>query len=95
MYLPRFNSYIGEINRHDQDFLVNMADKACGKGEGGDGHAIFMCVQRESEINTILGRFRENGCRPSLLWTSLASTKWSKSDPEKLPFILTGKTDPS
>ena len=80
----------GLLNQDDEDFLKSLADQACAEDEGLESVAIWVCVQHDFEINTILDRLRQNGCQPSLFWTTKASTGWGNKFSERVPYFHAG-----
>lgn len=80
----------GILNQEDEDFLKDLADQACSAEESGDNVAIWGCVLSDFETNTILDRLKENGCRPSQMWLTVASWEYPNQFPENVPFMQSG-----
>lgn len=80
----------GLLNQEDEDFLRGLADQACAREERLENIAIWVCAQHDFEIDVILDRLRENGCRLSSFWASKASTGWAKKRIEAVPYFQAG-----
>jgi hypothetical protein len=80
----------GIINQEDEDFVRDLADQACSPAEANDGVAIWGCIVTTVETNIFLERLRENGCRPSSMWLTVASWGWSLDYPSSVPYLQSG-----
>ena len=83
----------GVRNDEDVDFLQGLADQACGPAEEAqddEGVALWGCFMDDFEVATVLDRWRDNGCRPSLLWLTKASTTWAVDHPSRIPYVQSG-----
>ncbi|CAB9525581.1 Gamma-aminobutyric acid (GABA) B receptor [Seminavis robusta] len=84
----------GVQNQQDVAFLRALADDVCPpnqtNSDDGPQVAIWVCVQTDLETNTILDRWKENGCQPSSLWLTTAAWAYTDRFPENMPHIQTG-----
>ncbi|CAB9528586.1 expressed unknown protein [Seminavis robusta] len=81
----------GIPNQDDIDFLQGVADQACsGNDDDNTGVAIWACLMSDTEVNTVLDRWRHNGCRFNMLWLTVASWAWAQRFPDMVPYIQSG-----
>ena len=84
----------GVVNSEDVEFLQSLADEACPPGSSSpdqhDHPALFACVLSEVEAGTLLDRWVENGCRPSMVWMTTATWGWANANLDRIPFFLGG-----
>ncbi|CAB9529372.1 acid type B receptor subunit 2 [Seminavis robusta] len=84
----------GVQNQHDVAFLRALADDMCPPNQTASNDdpqtAIWACVLTDLETNTVLDRWKENGCRPSSLWLTTASWAYAERFPERLPYTQSG-----
>lgn len=80
----------GDLNHEDEDFLQGLADQACSAEEAGDGIALWGCFLTDMEVDTVLQRLRDNGCRLSMIWLTVASWAWPYKNPDVVPYMQSG-----
>ncbi|CAB9515323.1 Gamma-aminobutyric acid (GABA) B receptor [Seminavis robusta] len=84
----------GVDNQHDVPYLQSLADQACPPNQTSRSDdppvAIWACVMTDLETNTILDRWRSNGCQPSSLWLHAAAKAYATRYPENVAYMQAG-----
>jgi len=82
----------GTPNSQDEDHVRALADELCPPVNGYNSRqaypAVFACVNQE--VDVVLGRMRENGCRPVSAWFTTATWGWATANPGTVPYFQGG-----
>ena len=83
----------GTPNSQDEDLVRSLADRLCPPVEDDSNPvqthpAVFACVNQE--VDVLLGRMRENGCRPVSAWFTTATWGWATANLETIPYFQGG-----
>jgi hypothetical protein len=89
----------GVINQVDEEFLIDLADRACRpptaaattQAPGTDGRfhpAFFICTLTEQDV--LIKRWLETGCRPLSTWATAATWSWADENPQLVPYMEGG-----
>jgi hypothetical protein len=88
----------GVINQVDEEFLIDLADRACrpptttaAQAPGADGRfhpAFFLCTLTEQDV--LIKRWLETGCRPLSTWVTAATWSWADENPQLVPYMEGG-----
>ena len=66
----------GIVNHLDTQFLEYLGNQVCSAEEANDDIAVWGCLMTDLEINTVLSKIKQNGCRLKSLWLTGAALGW-------------------